>query len=319
MAYLDENGLARFWSKVKQYVNENKDTTYLVNAPIGAIIVWSGTEDTVPQGWSICNGENGTLDLSGKFVLASGNGHEVGETGGSEEVTLTVEQMPSHSHAVLISKSGDTASYYNVRTSEQNNVSGYEFDKSSVLVGRGTANGVSSAGASKPHPNMPPYYTALYIQKTGVTPTDYATEERVQEIVQEALSEQPAGSNVPSGGIIIWSGASTNVPDGWALCDGTNGTPDLRGRFVLGESDDHVAGETGGSEEVTLTVEQMPEHKHSTTLAVYDSASKFGSVRMGCVDDGTGKSVAYNSNYAGSSQSHNNMPPYYVLCYIMKL
>lgn len=46
----------------------------------------------------------------------------------------------------------------------------------------------------------------------------------------EAVASIP-GASIPTGGIIIWSGSA--VPDGWALCDGTNGTPDLRGRFVL--------------------------------------------------------------------------------------
>ena len=40
---------------------------------------------------------------------------------------------------------------------------------------------------------------------------------------------------VPKGGIILWSGAVNNIPPGWALCDGTNNTPDLKGRFVLGQ------------------------------------------------------------------------------------
>ena len=39
---------------------------------------------------------------------------------------------------------------------------------------------------------------------------------------------------VPSGGVILWHGASNAVPKGWAICDGTNGTPDLRDRFVIG-------------------------------------------------------------------------------------
>ena len=39
---------------------------------------------------------------------------------------------------------------------------------------------------------------------------------------------------VPSGAILMWSGSSDLIPDGWLLCDGTNGTPDLRNRFVVG-------------------------------------------------------------------------------------
>lgn len=146
--------------------------TYLVNAPIGAIIVWSGTEDSVPQGWSICNGENGTLDLRDKFVLGAGT-HEVGETGGSEEVTLTVEQMPQHRHNIYDGAMGSGTTLFPY-----------------VSVGSKTgSNRTNSAdiatfsGGNNPHPNMPPYYTALYIQKTGVTPSDYATIEDINNAI----------------------------------------------------------------------------------------------------------------------------------------
>ena len=68
--------------------------------PVGTIVIWSGTADNIPAGWQLCDGTNGTPDLRDKFVLGAGAAHEVGETGGSEEVTLTVAQMPSHAHVV---------------------------------------------------------------------------------------------------------------------------------------------------------------------------------------------------------------------------
>lgn len=119
---------------------------------------------------------------------------------------------------------------------------------------------------------------------------------------------------VPSGFIGMWSG--TNVPDGWALCDGENGTPDLRGKFVLGSSDSHALGSTGGSEEVTLTVAQMPSHTHNfavkqRTVKVSEQANGASVV--------TNASVTGSVSYSGLSQPHPNMPPYYTLAYIMKL
>lgn len=125
------------------------------------------------------------------------------------------------------------------------------------------------------------------------------------------------GSGVPSGFIGMWSGAE--VPNGWALCNGENGTPDLRGRFVLGESDDHAIGETGGSEEVTLTVEQMPSHSH--TLDIGKGGTSGGNYNY---PPALGSNVALTAvngaiGSTGSSKPHPNMPPYYVLAYIMKL
>lgn len=126
------------------------------------------------------------------------------------------------------------------------------------------------------------------------------------------------GSDFPSGGIIIWSGAADNIPSGWALCDGQNNTPDLRGKFVLGAGTSHAVGTTGGEENVTLTMAQMPSHNHpiinasgsgSATGIAYRFAQSYSSTQ---IDRQTVGQV-------GGSQPHDNMPPYYVLCYIMKL
>ncbi|HVP22294.1 MAG TPA: hypothetical protein VMS77_00115 [Conexivisphaerales archaeon] len=51
--------------------------------------------------------------------------------------------------------------------------------------------------------------------------------------------------------IVMWSGPRADIPEGWALCDGTNGTPDLRDRFILSVSDGEEAGGTGGSADYT--------------------------------------------------------------------
>lgn len=122
------------------------------------------------------------------------------------------------------------------------------------------------------------------------------------------------GSSIPRGLIAIWSGSADDVPKGWHICDGEYGTPDLRGRFVLGASEHHEVGEDGGEETVTLTVDQMPSHSHLVKRGTY------------MVDSGSNSNVyRYSSDQGqltdevGGNQPHNNMPPYYVLCYIMKV
>jgi microcystin-dependent protein len=65
----------------------------------------------------------------------------------------------------------------------------------------------------------------------------------------------------PVGGIIMWSGAS--VPSGWFLCDGTNGTPNLRDRFIVGSGATYATGATGGASTVTLSAANLPAHSHS--------------------------------------------------------
>ena len=70
------------------------------------------------------------------------------------------------------------------------------------------------------------------------------------------------GKGMPTGGIIMWSGAIVNIPTGWALCNGLNGTPDLRNRFVLGAGSTYTEFDTGGAESVTLSVSNLPSHDH---------------------------------------------------------
>lgn len=67
----------------------------------------------------------------------------------------------------------------------------------------------------------------------------------------------------PTGGIVMWSGSTTNVPGGWVLCDGTNGTPDLRDRFIVGAGRNYAPNAIGGVDSITLSEGQMPSHTHS--------------------------------------------------------
>jgi len=84
---------------------------------------------------------------------------------------------------------------------------------------------------------------------------------------------------VPTGVICMWSGSEADVPIGWTLCDGTENTPDLRGRFVVGRdptvgSPFTAAGNTGGSTTVSLGQANIPAHTHS--LAAVNVQIAFG-------------------------------------------
>ena len=130
---------------------------------------------------------------------------------------------------------------------------------------------------------------------------------------------------IPSGGIIIWSGAANAIPSGWYLCNGSNGTPNLSGRFVVGYSasdSDYDVGDTGGAKTDTVTI--------SGSDTVNISASGSGSVAFGPNGTGTASRAGSSSatvsitvsgsdtvNISGSD-TVNTRPPYYALCYIMK-
>src|SRR5450756_1924749 len=74
------------------------------------------------------------------------------------------------------------------------------------------------------------------------------------------------GTLIPKFGIILWAGAIVDIPLGWSLCDGNNGTPDLRDRFVTGAGNLAV-GAIGGEATHTLSIDEMPAHTHSATTA----------------------------------------------------
>ncbi|REE00532.1 tail fiber protein [Marinoscillum furvescens] len=186
-------------------------------------------------------------------------------------------------------------------------------------------------------------------------------------------------SPMPQGAIIMWTGITP--PEGWALCDGryynpldntdagtisssrTVQTPDLRGRFIVGY-DERVAdydttGRTGGLEEVSLSINEMPAHSHNVSGTTSTAGSHTHTVNdpghthriRGYKADGsddklkrgnskngadlesksstTGISIRSAGNHShsfnvtsgssGGGDAHENRPPYYTLAYIMKL
>lgn len=183
---------------------------------------------------------------------------------------------------------------------------------------------------------------------------------------------------IPAGCILLWSGSVASIPSGWALCDGTNSTPDLRNRFVVGAGDTYAVDATGGADTVSLSSSEIPSHTHtfsattnsagshshsgSTTSAgshnhnptassaqgfLYTNGGASNQVASltaggGAFSDGVATtsvtntgglhshslsvssagshshSVSGTTGASGSGSAHENRPPYYALCYIMK-
>lgn len=190
---------------------------------------------------------------------------------------------------------------------------------------------------------------------------------------------------VPRGVIVMWNG--TTAPSGWALCDGTQGTPDLQDKFILGwVKGSSAPGSTGGAKTVRLTSAQSGVAAHTHTMldaaanhshnieyskvhhghmlhengghnhslsgddtvirkgdgtffrritggasGVFDATGGVGNHNHqldawlpqgtfnALANDATHKHTINNATAADASQPHDNMPPYYVLAYIMKL
>ena len=120
-----------------------------------------------------------------------------------------------------------------------------------------------------------------------------------------------------TGMIMLWYGSVASIPSGWVLCDGNNSTPDLRNRFVVGAGTggNYSPGDTGGANSVTLTVAQIPAHTHTyerTDVGINVNDRPWPASNNDC------DMTTQNTSQTGGGQSHENRPPYYALCYIMK-
>jgi hypothetical protein len=153
------------------------------------------------------------------------------------------------------------------------------------------------------------------------------TLDNIYPILQNAPTTSAA---IPSGGIIIWSGSTGSIPATWFLCDGTNGTPDLRDRFIVGAGNTYAVNATGGSANAivvshthTATVTD-PGHFHTLTGPIKDGgASAAGDMtrldaQLVPQTNNAFTGISVTNASAGVSGTNANLPPYYALAYIMK-
>ena len=162
----------------------------------GMIILWSGAANAIPTGFVLCDGNNSTPDLRGRFIVgaSASGGYGVDATGGSNEVTLSTSQLPTHNHSISVSGTTSNKSLtgditkisecYNVAggatgvftkkgtgnspvtgSSSNSPTAGVDFDASHDHTF--TASGTSGdAGSGSAIENRPPYYALCYIMKT---------------------------------------------------------------------------------------------------------------------------------------------------------
>lgn len=156
---------------------------------------------------------------------------------------------------------------------------------------------------------------------------------------------------LPAGTIILWYGSQASIPYGWALCNGSNGTPDLRNRFIIGAGNTYEPGAIGGSAANTattasngthshtgltgntaLSIDQMPNHTHSGSatvvtvsgsgVSVHNASNQRGSTTLTVANTGGGQGHDHTISSDGAhthSVVVSTLPPYHALCYIMKV
>jgi microcystin-dependent protein len=192
--------------------------------------------------------------------------------------------------------------------------------------------------------------TSIFNVSESVGGKESSENKTMSDFVTQEQFETGLSAWLPCGTIVMWSGEIGEIPDGWTLCDGTNDTPDLRARFVVGaDESDYYVGDTGGENEVTLTQEEMPAHTHGVNnLTVASAGAHVHSLESSTLvhdtwdcDDGfqcggevgdttttaaeTGSAGSHTHDLTGfvdetgQGLPHENRPPYYALAFIMKL
>ena len=168
-----------------------------------------------------------------------------------------------------------------------------------------------------------------------------------QALVSRGAGLSPQwGTLFVTGMIMMWSGTIATIPSGWVLCDGSNSTPDLRNRFIIGANADDggaaktavtgSATQTGGSKDAivvshthTATVTD-PTHRHY--VGSTDSTAGFGSgvgnqefvqnagsgIGPNTYSSYESTGISVSNSTTGSSGTNANLPPYYALAFIMK-
>lgn len=132
------------------------------------------------------------------------------------------------------------------------------------------------------------------------------------------------------GAIVMWSGAIIDIPEGWALCDGTNDTLDLRNKFIVGAGNTYAVNDTGGFADATLVTHNHEAETNSSTNHTHSYGTSTGSTFDG-LSQGSGTVTQRNSGgggththtvtvpNAGESAVGKNLPPYYALAFIQQI
>lgn len=244
-------------------------------APDNGILLWYGTAADVPNGWAIVNEVKGVFILGSSFIAARSvyaNTHT--HTNTVNGVKSRFLSAGNHKHTISAEgiSSGDSEGVWDyTRTAAA--YSGHSHGAAPVLSSEtGLHDHTAEQLATADH--TPPYIKLYWIKKVvGVV------------------------ASVPYGGIIMYK--NTNIPAGWAFCDGANNTPDLRGRFVLGAVSDAEVKTFGGN----------PSHKHGSTVMTGEGGTHnhTATLKTDGAPGGNITSNAFNENVAAAASGHIHM------------
>lgn len=270
----------------------------------GIIVHYNGA--TVPSGYYYCNGSNSTPDLRDKYLKGAGSGGDAGAGSGGTSHQHTI----THNHAAVNhSHTGSTGGY-----------SGSQAQSGSNDVG-------NFAPASHTH--------IAYLGNTAATVSDYTkTDAGSGDTVEPAYKKmgliQCSAPSMKLGMVGLWLGTVASIPNNWQVCDGTNGTVDMRDKFIKVPTDLSTNGATGGSNThthtgVTHTHTASGTHSHSgstggpqqtTGRNGSNSGTKFANIGHTHTLTSVSSVTATYQNGTSTPGSVDNQPAYLTVAYI---
>ncbi|MFX1490276.1 MAG: hypothetical protein ACFFBI_14085 [Promethearchaeota archaeon] len=288
--------------------------------PLGMIAIWSGSIDTIPHGWTLCDGSNGTPDLTNRFVMCINNSEYPGVIGGSRDHFHNYSDLPNHNHGIddpghdhWITSAGSLTFEVDIRIMDYNLPTPHwtqEYDTSMVTTGITLEkNGTNNCKTFKTE-HLPPYYSLAYIMKTS----------------SDAIP-------LPEGIIVMYPHKLESIPEGWELCSGWEDTPDLTDRFIMCVNNSEDLGTTGGSIEHSHTYSDLPFHTHNITdpghSHKYDYYNLFWfqqgdqiTLDLPTLTNSTVDVTGISVNDTGSNDCEtylaDSLPPHHKLAFIMK-
>ena len=294
--------------------------------PAGTIALWSGPLNTIPAGWKLCDGTTGTINTTGLFVYSTASAESPGATGGSTSHNHSYATVPLHDHGVTSTTS--TPHSHNIAKPTANRnvwiipIVGPALRTVTINTGADSAlhnhggystyTGGTDLYMSEEENFIPPYYEMAFIEKETNDP------------------------NIPIGLIVMWAGNIDSIPAGWELCNGSNGTPDLREKFIRGAPLGEDPGTLGGHLTHNHTYTEIPTHRHS--IATDGASHSHGNVPSTVAATITLLNPNVYSSAAGftdwedvphihdipavgvencTTQDADNLPPYFKVAFIM--
>lgn len=261
---------------------------------------------TIPSNFNFTDGQNGTIDLRNKYPKGAAAGQDAGTTGGAT----------NHSHSVT---HGHTAnSHTHTGTSPNQDGGDRQGTSGTQYANRVHTHSISLSGATD--------------TVNDYTNTTAGSGDTVEPAYKKTLAIQNTSGNAitpPIGLIAMWLGALADIPAGWYVCDGNNGTPNLQDKFIKIANDTSEIGNTGGSNthshsSISHTHTATGTHTHTgSTGGPSSTANKSGQEANGWTNSththaltvGTSTATYQNTNI--DCDTVDNQPAYRTAAYIM--